>query len=320
MRRRTAIEAVQRGTQSLGANWQLVLAHLVQTVVVSILAVAGALPYVLVVGVGTLQSLFESTRDGAEDPLLLVDRMLSGLTESAGALLLATFVALCVWTVALVVYAWVQAGVFGVLAVGDGRAATSGPRRIDFAAFDMARFRASADRGLWTFFWLVNLFMLIVSVVLLLLLILVVLAGGLFANNKVGTAISLGCSGALVAIVLSVASALWWQLAMAAAASGREGLWEATVTGWRILVGRAGAVSVLALLAFVVGMTVALALTPVSLVVELALGDSIVAYVGSQIVLTIVQSVFSAVISVGLAAVFVALVRGEIDGGEALVA
>ena len=317
MMRRTAIEAVQRGIQALAANWPLILVHLLQTFVVSILFVAGAVPFVLVVGVASLRRLFESSRGGAADPLQVMDQAMAGLADSIGPLLLATLVALFVWTIAVVVYSYFQAGVFGVLASADARAVAPAPSRKDYSVFDLQVFRRAADRGLWTFFWLVNLFMLIGSAVLLALMLVVLLAAGLFAREWSMAAVSLGCLGGSAALVLAVATALWWQLAMASAASGRETVRQAMATSWRILVRRAGAVFVLALLAFVIGLTDAIALAPLSLLVELALGESLTAYIGSQIVISIVQSVFSAVISVGLAGVFVALVRGEIGGGEA---
>jgi len=161
-----------------------------------------------------------------------------------------------------------------------------------------------------------NLFMALASLPLLVFGAVAVLSGWLVMRESIGTAIATGCLGAVVVIVLSVVCSLWWQLAMAAAVAGPSGVWQAIGRGLRVLLRRLGAVLVLVLLAMVVGITAAIVLVPLGIVAEVIMRDSLWGYVSSQIVMTIVQSVFSAVVTVVFAGALIALVRGEISTEE----
>ena len=107
---------------------------------------------------------------------------------------------------------------------------------------------------------------------------------------------------------------------MAATASGPMRLWRAVGQGLRVLLRRLGALVVLVLLAIVVGITLAIVFVPVGIVVEVVVRDSFWGYISAQVVMTIIQSLFSAVLSVAFAAALIALVRGEISSEEMRVA
>jgi hypothetical protein len=316
--RRPAIEALQRGVGNLAANWQLVAVQVLQILVVSLLFVAGLLPFIVVLGTGTLRAIFSGELGDSSEATRALEELTAALSSAAGSLMAATVVAAVVWTVALFVYAYFQAGVFGVLAAGEGAAALEHPRRKDFKAFSVGRFRSAADRGLWTFFWLINVFMLLGTLAL-------AVTGGLalvgvlaFARETTSGAIAVGCLGGAFAIGSAFAFSLWWQLAMASAVVDQVGVVRAAAVGGRILLRRAGGVLVLTLLAVVVGMTAAIAFAPAGIFIELAFGDSISAYVASQVVVSVVQSIVSSVIGIVFAAALIALVRGEVSGESAV--
>jgi hypothetical protein len=311
--RLTGIDSLQRGLTNLLANWQLVIAHFAQTVLVSLLMVAGLVPLVLVVGVGSLRAFFGTGLDSGGPPLDVLDDLVSRMAESTGSLLLAILVALCVWTVALLVFAYFQAGIFGVLAGAERQSALPRAPREAFRSFSIAIFRHSADELTWRFFWLINLFMVIVSLPLAALGGVVMMTVWLATSESFWATFATGCLGGAVVALLAVATSLWWQLAMAAAASGPLGLWQAVGMGWSVLVRRVGAVLVLMLLAVVVGITAAVVFIPLGLVVEVAMRDSLWGYFVAQVAMTVCQSLFSAVVSVALAGSLVALVRGEIS-------
>jgi len=314
--RLTAIDSLQRGLTNLLANWQLVIMHFAQTLLVSLLLVAGVVPIVLVLGVGTFRAVLGTGFDGGGPPLDALDDLMARMVESTGPLLLATLAALCVWTVALLVFAYFQAGIFGVLAEAERKSALPRAPRVAFRSFSFALFRRSTDEFTWRFFWLVNLFMVIASIPMVVFGGVVMMAVGLATRESLGAAFATGCLGGAAVVLLAVASSLWWQLAMAAAASGPLGLWQAVGRGWSVLLRRMGAVLVLVLLAIVVGITMAVVFVPLGLVIEVVVRDSLWGYVTAQVAMTFCQSLLSAVLSVAFAGALVALVRGEISTEE----
>jgi hypothetical protein len=318
--RLTGIDSLQRGITNLLANWELVFVNLVQTFLVSLLIVAGTVPIVLAVGVGTLRALFGTDFNAGGARLEVVDDLITRAVETSGPLLLATLVALIVWTIALLVLAYFQAGIFGVLAEAERRAPIPTSTRETFRSFSLRQFRRSADELTWRFFWLINLFMALASVPLLVLGGVVMASAWLVTTESVGAAVATGCLGVVIVIVLSFVCSLWWQLAMAATASGPMRLWRAVGQGLRVLLRRLGALVVLVLLAIVVGITLAIVFVPVGIVVEVVVRDSFWGYISAQVVMTIIQSLFSAVLSVAFAAALIALVRGEISSEEMRVA
>jgi hypothetical protein len=142
----------------------------------------------------------------------------------------------------------------------------------------------------------------------------------LATHESLGAAVAVGCLGGTAAVFLTLASCLWLQLAMAAAAAGPLDLWRAVGRGLSVLARRIGAMLVLVLLAIVVGITMAIVFVPFSLVIEVVVRDSFWGYIVAQVVMTFCQSLFSAVLSVAFAAALVALVRGEISTRELQVA
>ena len=315
--RLTGIDSLQRGITNLLANWELVLVNLAQTILVSVLMVAGLVPIVLVVGVGSLRALIESDFDGGGSPVEAMEQLAATILESSGQLLLAALVATVVWSVGLLVLAYFQAGTFGLLADSERRAPLPTSRRKDFRLFSLSRFRVSADTFMWRFFWLINLFMALATVPLLIFGTFVILALWLASAGSAGSAVAIGCLGLVAVAALSFICSLWWQLAMAAAVAGPSSFRLSIRQGLSVLWRRFGAVLVLVLLAIVVGISIAIVFVPLGFVVEVVARDSLWAYIVSQVVMTFVQSLLSAVLSVAFSGAMVALVSGEISVREA---
>ena len=149
-----------------------------------------------------------------------------------------------------------------------------------------------------------------------------VVGGGLIAavwaaaSENFGVAFGCGCGGLLLAVLLTFACSLWWQTSMAAAAAGQSGFWRAVRQGLSVLLRRIGAILVLVLLAIVVSLTIGIVLVPASIVLEVAMRDSFVAYMASQIFMTAVQSLLSGAVGVAFSGALVSLVRGEFPQRE----
>ena len=66
--RLSAVDSIQHGLLNLRANWELVIALFVQTIVVTVIAIVGLLPLVFALGFSFLRSTFGNLDgvDGAE--------------------------------------------------------------------------------------------------------------------------------------------------------------------------------------------------------------------------------------------------------------
>jgi hypothetical protein len=315
--RLTGIDSLQRGITNLLANWELVLVNLAQNFTVSVLMVAGLVPIVLAVGVGPLRALIEFDLEHGRLPAEAMEQLTATILDSSGQLLLAALVGTVVWSVGLLVLAYFQAGTFGVLADAEHRAPLPTSKRKDFRLFSLSRFRVWADTFMWRFFWIINLFIALAMVPLLIFGAFAILALWLASAGSVGGAVTIGCLGVVGVVALSFIFSLWWQLAMAAAVAGSSSFWLSIRQGSSVLWRRFGAVLVLVLLAMVVAISMAIVFVPLGIVIEVAARDSVWAYIVSQVVMTFVQSLLSAVLSIAFSGALVALVNGEISVREA---
>jgi hypothetical protein len=303
----SAIDSFHRGLLNLRSNWELVLIHLGQALTVSVLVVAGFLPILLVAGLGTAEALLSTAFPGQE-----LETVLERLFESWGVFVIAALVAFCVWAIALFVYCYFQAGIFGVLAAADSQAGiVPVPGWRGFRYFGLRRFARVADQLTWRFFWLINLFLLLGSAAVLVLGAGVAIANRLATEGAEAGALAVGCLAVTAAVAGTVAMSLWWQLAMAHLARGDTGVLTAVAHGLRVLLRRLAAVVLLALLALVAGIVIGVVFLPLSFVVEATLGNDFWAYLGSQITLVVAQSALSGAIAVVFAGALVALMRGE---------
>jgi len=306
-------DAIRRGLANLRANWQLVLMYFAQTLVVTVVTVAGFLVPLFAVGLERWDDLGDWDPTSGADPWTEV---LALLAELGAPFVLGLVGAAVVWFVALVLLSWFQGGFYGVLAGGDRQAIPGRPSDWRaFRTFSLTNYAGWGSRFLWRYFWFWNLFGLVLLVWVLLAL--GVVFGAIWGADRYGeaAAVGIGCGGALPLFFLVVVVSLW--AGLAAAHLGQEGsrVGLAARDGMRVLGERLGAVLLIFLLYFVVGFTLSilmsLVLLPLTVGATFLMQEHMALYVAVQAVSYLVQIAVSGVLATGLAAVFVALVRSE---------
>ena len=309
----TGWDAIRRGLANLRANWQLVLMYFAQTVVVTVVTVAGFLVPLFAVGLERWDDLGDWDPSSGADPWTEV---LALLAELGTPFVLGLLGAAVVWCLALVLLSWFQGGFYGVLAAGDRQAVPG--RVVDwraFRTFSLANFSGWGVRFLWRYFWFWNLFGLVVLAWMVLAVGLVF--GAIWGAERYGeaAAVGIGCGGALPLVFLIFVVSLW--AGLAAAHLGQEGsrVGLAARDGMRVLGARIGAILLIFLLFFVASFALSAILSVVFL--PLTFGSALVfeerfaIYVAVQAVSYLVQLALSSVLATALAAVYVALVRSE---------
>jgi hypothetical protein len=302
-------DCLSRGIASLRANWELVIVHWLQGIVVFALVATGALLPLVVIGVGALGALPTSGTEIGP----WIERVADSTRGLAGALFLAGLGTLVVWLLAALVYSFFAAGVMGVLHNAD-RQAPPGPAR-DWRSFRTFSLRDLAGWGglyIWRYFGFGLLSALLCTVLLTLLVGVWVLAGVWGARRwGAGAAFGIGCGGALPIAFVVAALALWATLALADLAREGSGVWTACRQAVRVLGGRLGTVLLIALLFVAVTALLGFVTLPVSLAARLALHDELFAGLAVRGLLAVVEGLLGSTLSVALLASLVALMRGE---------
>ena len=310
----SAIDALQRGVLNLRANPMLVLVQVAQGVAVMILAAAGMVPLVLAIGAGAASEIWLAGQRGWHPGQAAeLEGMIERLLEQWPILLAALAAGGAVWTVAFLIYCWVQAGVMGRLAAGEDQAAESPrPTVADFKVYSWPDFSADASARIWRFFWLINL-LLVAGMVVLFLIILAaslmtaVLGGG----ASIPAAIAVGCSLLAISLVVIFFFFAWTGVAKAQMVVADGGVLETFGRSLALLGRRFGGVLLLLLLFIVASVALTIVLVPVSLALDLAMGDSIGRQIAADLALALIQTPINAALTLTLSAALVALVRGE---------
>lgn len=315
----SSVDALQRGLLNLRANVPLVGLQILQSLIVTVVSLAGLVPLVLAFGVGMLKAIWGTGAGGwRQAPNTELERLFERVMQEwpeQWPLLVAAFLAAgAVWTVAFFAYCWFQAGILGVLASGEHRAsASTSPGWSEFRVFRRADFVALAHRRTWKLFWLINLYLVLglvlVFVLLLALTVFALLAGGDAAG--LGLLFALGCLTVLVLLVGGLVLYAASEVGKAELVVAEIGAWEAFRRSFATLWRRAGAVILLVVLFIVCSLAIGVVFLPVSLGLDLAMGESFSRQLAADVVLMLVQSVFSAAIVLGLSSSLVSLVKGE---------
>jgi hypothetical protein len=303
--RLSAVDAIQHGLLNLRANWQLVPALVIQSLVVSVISLLGLVPIVMVLGFAFVRGV-ATQLDSFE-----AEQFLLRLVEAGVPLIFAFLVATLVWTLAFVLYCYFQGGILGVLAAGESRARGQAGGWQSYRAFSRSAFFESAERLTWPIFWLVNLFM---AVGLAVFTVLAMAGWGLFvlrSDAPAAALIGLGCLALLVFALLLMFLSVWMQLALAEVATGARGAMAAARAALATAYRRLGAVVLLFLLLLVISIGVALVFAPFSMILEVALRDRLGAYLAGQALVSLAQWLASSIVGVGWSAVLVALVASE---------
>jgi hypothetical protein len=300
----SAADCLRRGWTNLAANWELVVIHWLQSlVVVALLALSVALP------VATLGTDALLTGRSAGRVLQVVtarlDRLSPGVTMAGIAML-------AVWLLSLLVHCWFQAGAYGVLAAAD-RQALPGPRRqrLLFRTFSLRDFSGWGGLYLGRYFRLLVLvwaLALPLGMAILMWLITLGVGGQVWGR---GAVMGIGCGGALPLGFLFLVAGLWSHVAQADLAREGSGVGAASRRGLAVLGRRLGAVFVLVLLVGVAAGAVALVFIPVSFVPDLLLAGAPRLRTLVRVLLFLLQGLPNALLAMILAASLVALVRSE---------
>jgi len=301
----SAIDSLQHGLLNLRANWQLAVVLFVQTLVVSVISLLGFVPVALVLGFTFLRGVLSDfdTDGGAA--------LLGRIAESIGPLILAFLAATLIWTIAFVVYCYVQGGVLGTLAAGERKAVTESIRWQNYRVFSLQAFFRHAEGLTWPIFWLLNLFMLIGLVFITVFGIGAVAISALLSQGPTAAQFAVGCLALLIFVVAMMLLMVWLQLALAELATGTRSALAATGAALKVAFKRLPGVALLVLILFVLSIVLAIIFLPVSMVLEVALRQRMGAYFAGQAMITLVQWLASGFVTVGWSATLIALVLGE---------
>lgn len=303
--RLSAIDSIQHGLLNLRANWQLVIVQFLQTLAVTLIATLGLLPIVFALGFAFVRSTLKNfdASSGSE----LLERVLEAGVPLVVGLLATTLI----WTIAFVVFCYFQGGILGVLAAGERQAQPAGAGWKSYYTFSTRLFYELAEQLTWPVFWLVNLFVVIGTAALAGFGLLAVGPFVLFGEGSEALQIGLGCVALLVFAVFMMFLSVWMQLAQVELALGTRGVLAAAKQALKTTLRRLPGLALLLLLLIVASITMAIVFVPVSMVLEFAFRSRLGAYFTGQAVISLVQWLVSGVLSVGWAAVCVALVNGE---------
>jgi len=307
----SAVDTIRRGLVNLRANWELIFVQFLQILIGAILVLVGFLPPLAVLGFASLDVL-EST---PEDWTALMDSAAGLVTRGreAWVLLLASIVlSSAIWMMAMLVHCYFQGGIYGVLMAGDRQAPAGKPRgSLWFRTFSVRDLRGWGARYLWRFFWLLNLFLAILTVWLVVPVMLVLLAMWAEAQWGPTASVGVGCGGLLLLVFSAFVLGFWFSLAQADLARQESSVLQATRQGLLVLSRRLGAVILVAVAGTILSLTVGVVFFVVSFLGQLGLGSSFAVQIGWQLVLNLVQWFISCVVGVAFIAVLIALVRSE---------
>ena len=305
MGRLGAIDALGRGLANVRANWEVLLAQGAAVVALALLVAGSLVPLVFAFGF-SLAGLAATPADALQriaDPALWLSTAV--LAALAGALILGTL--------AILVYSWFQAGIFGVLVAGD-RQAGAGARRPAalFRAFSWPDFAGWAGRGAGRFFVWYHLYVLASMVLLTACVALVAVAIRVGIGEGAAAGLGVGCGGALPLVFVLLFAALLFEAAKADVMRADSGALASWRRGGAVVARRFGGSLLLFLLTLCASIAVSMVLVPLQLFAELGLKDSFGAYLGVQVLVTVVQVIAGTALGLVFGASWVAFVRAEL--------
>lgn len=310
MTRRSAVDCLRRAGLSLRANWALVPLVLLQELCTLLLFLLSLLPPFLVLGGRTLLDV-EWTVEGAE---IWLQQLLAAASSQPLALTLALVASLVVGTLAMIVWAWFEGGIYGVLLAAERQALPDAQDRSGgvawFAATTGRDFTGWGGRYMWRYFWWLQIG-LAFAFGLLLIYALIVLGAVLGYEAWGGAAAyGIGCGGALPFFFALFVLVLWNQASPPAVALPDSGAVRGTGAGFRVIGRRPGAV----LLIFGCWVVLFLVVFTVFWLVDtvLGLGDStILAVTAVGLGVSLIEWLVNACVGVYGRAAYTSLVAAE---------
>lgn len=242
MIRRSAADCLRRAGLSLRANWALVPLVLLQELCTLLLFLLSLLPPFLVLGGRALLEV-EWTVEGAE---IWFRQLLAAASSEPLALTLALVASLVVGTLAMIVWAFFEGGIYGTLVAAERQALPDAQDRSGgvawFAATTGRDFAGWGGLYMWRYFWWLQIG-LGLAFGLLLLYTLIVLGAVLGYEAWGGAAAyGIGCGGALPFLFALFVLVLWNQTSPPAVALPESGAVRGTGAGFRLIGRRPGAV------------------------------------------------------------------------------
>lgn len=307
-----AIDCVRRGIYNARANWELILVQWAGLMVAVVLTVASLLPLLLIIGFAGITAL-RTPQDAGEWIGDWMSRAVTELFTFSAPMVLAVVAAIAIGTLGMLVYCFVQAGLYGVLVAAD-RQAPAGPPgdwRL-FRTFSGPNFRGWGAHHVWRFFWFYNLVLVVFTVLaagFALLIGLVAVAGQAWGGVA---AVGVGCGGMLPLIFLLLVAGLWVWAAQADLANADSTVAHTSRRALRLVGRRFGGLLLIVLIGMAASVALSMVFLPLSMATSLVFRDSFAAGMVLRGVLVVIQWGASGAIQVALAGAMVALVRSEL--------
>lgn len=228
--KRGVIDTLRRGFDNAVANWQLTLVRFGEACFYGVLVVVSVIAILvpIFISIGIEFSRINTPDDIEGAVYRLVERW---------PILIWIFVGIMVLMLVIVaVHSFVEAGCARVLVDGDRLAGpvTQGPRS-RYAVFSMERWFAGAREGWWALFWIYNAAWGVAGLILLIPL-LPTLALMLVFREEPAAAVTTGCIGLALTVMLmiavSIVTGIWTNRAIADWAVRRRGVRDALRGAW----------------------------------------------------------------------------------------
>lgn len=313
--KRSAIDCLRRGALSTRANWALIPLSVAQSFAFAILLLISFVVPLLVIGGAALLGIDFTHLSSVEEWLQAFDPAAIDWSGQWVPLLLGGLSAFILSLAAVVVWAWFQGGILGVLTAAERQAHPEAERRAGAAAwfrtYSWRDFSGWGARYLWRFFWF---FHLSVTVSLLILLLFVLLVLGVVAAETgmgTGAAFGLGCGGALPLGFLILLYALWYMAAQPALAREDGGLWAGAREGLRVAGRRLGAALLFLIVLLVASVIAAMASWLFQVGLQLGAGDGVAVAIALYLAVAVIQALVGAIFTIWGFGSFAALVAAE---------
>lgn len=292
-------EVLRRGIDLTIANWPLLAMRIVESIVLFAVIVGAVVATIVPIAISAGLGQFH-VRDIASAP----DAFLSLLVDHWVLIVYALIVVTIVMFLIVAIHSFFDAGMAQVLI--DSEHANAKP------AFDMSRWLLGGREGWWAVFWIYNLVWTIVCVVLLLPLA-ATLAGMIAVTENKGR-IVIGCAGLLVTFLLflpaAIVAALWTEKAIAiCVARGLAAIDSMRAARQEIArdLGRHLAVAFLVLVVSIGGAILISAISAPMSILRHQQPMMLTFLAPAQIVVSLLQSVFSAATGTWFLASYIAI-------------
>lgn len=307
-------DCLARGIAAARANPELVLVSWLQTLATTFLVVFAIVATLLYLGI-------EAVRKVLEDPSTLektLPQIQAAIPSALGKLAIALVLGSLLLGLAMIVYSWFQAGVFGVLTAADRQAPPAVRDPAAYRTFLVAHWLGWAKRYTWRYFGYHNLFALLGLAPITALMVWAAALALASERWGGGAAAGVGCFGILPVVFLFLVFGLWWTVGMADLAHEDSGVWRATRRGLDVVGHRLGTTLGLMLIFAAVNFGVMTVFLTASAIASVAGGGRTLALQGvAGVALTLVEWLALAMINVVFSGSLVALVGGERRAGAA---